>query len=83
LLLQKGFEVADWVIESPTPDPHTLLNAAQQTAFAVFRAARFLTFGAVFPKPLLTCIARKLPVARSESGVAEGHRPAAYIARGA
>ena len=63
LLLQNGFEVADWLIESPTPDPRPLLNAAQQTAFSMFRAARFLTFGAVFPKPLLTCIARKLPVA--------------------
>lgn len=63
LLLQNGFEVADWLIESPTPDPRPHLNAAQQSAFAMFRAARFLTFGAVFPKPLLTCIARKLPVA--------------------
>jgi len=63
LLLQKGFQVADWLIESPTPDPRVILNAAQQAAFAAFRAARLLTFGAVFPKPLLTCISRKLPIA--------------------
>lgn len=63
LLLKKGFAVADWLIESPTPDPRALLNTTQQTAFAVFRAVRLLTLGAVFPKPLLTCVARKLPVA--------------------
>jgi SAM-dependent methyltransferase len=67
LLLQNGFAVADWLIESPTPDPHTIRNAAQQAAFTVFRAARLLTLGAAFPKPLLTCIARKLPVASTAS----------------
>jgi hypothetical protein len=63
LLLQKGFQVVDWLIESPTPDPRVMLNAAQQAAFAAFRAARLLTFGTVFPKPLLTCISRRLPTA--------------------
>jgi len=62
LLIQNGFEVADWLIESPTPDPNLVRNAFQQTAVAAFRAARFLTRGAMFPKPLLTTIARKLPV---------------------
>jgi SAM-dependent methyltransferase len=61
LLLQKGFQVADWLIESPTPDPNVILNTTQQTAFAVFRAARLLTLGTAFPKPILTCMARKLP----------------------
>ena len=71
LLLQKGFAVADWLIESPTPDSHVLLNAAQQTAFAVFRATRLLTLGALFPKPVLTCIAWKLPVSRPEVNAAD------------
>jgi SAM-dependent methyltransferase len=65
LLLQKKFQLVDWLIESPTPDPRPLLNAAQSTAFAALRAARLLTLRTLFPKPLLTCMARKLPVSSS------------------
>jgi SAM-dependent methyltransferase len=63
LLQQKGFAVADWLIESPTRHPRPIRNVIQHTSFGVFRAARLLTFGTAFPKPLLTCIARKVPVA--------------------
>jgi SAM-dependent methyltransferase len=62
LLLQKGFQVADWLIESPTPDSHPLRNAFQQTVAAAFRVTRLLTLGTTFPKPLLTTIARKITV---------------------
>jgi hypothetical protein len=48
-------------IESASPDSHRLRNAAQQSAVAVFRVMRFLTFGRTFPKPLLALIARRIP----------------------
>lgn len=63
-LTQNGFAVADWLIEAPTPDPNLLRNVFQQTAVAAIRAARFLSLGSVFPKPLLTTIARKMPLLR-------------------
>lgn len=59
LLLQNGFALADWLIESPTSGQSAVRNAMQNTAVASFRTARLLSFGAVFPKPLLTCISRK------------------------
>lgn len=59
LLLQTGFKVSDWLIESPTPIAQAVRNAVQLTAVAVFRTMRLLTLGAAFPKPLLTCMARK------------------------
>ena len=61
ILLRSGFDIAEWLIEMPTSDPRPLKNAIQQTFSAAFRAARVLSFGMAFPKPLLTCIARKIP----------------------
>ena len=71
ILLRSGFDIAEWLIEPLTKDPRPLKNAIQQTSSAVFRAARVLSFGVVFPKPLLTCIARKLP-SRSRDGLTRG-----------
>ena len=62
LLRKNGFEIADWVIESPTPDSRPFRNLFQGTAVAAFRALRLLTLGRAFPKPLLTSISRKIPV---------------------
>lgn len=59
LLQRHGFDVSNWLIESPTKDPSPLKDMLQQTSVAAFRAAKVLTLGTVFPKPLLTCMARK------------------------
>jgi SAM-dependent methyltransferase len=63
LLRQSGFAVSSWLIESPTPGANAVRNAIQSASVAAFRAARLLSLGTVFPKPLLTCMARKTPVA--------------------
>jgi SAM-dependent methyltransferase len=62
LLRQSGFAVSSWLIESPTPGANAVRNAIQSASVAAFRAARLLSLGTVFPKPLLTCMARKTPV---------------------
>jgi SAM-dependent methyltransferase len=58
-LQQAGFQVEDWLIEEPTPDTQPLRDFVQKTCFGIFRTARAISFGKLFPKPLLTCIARK------------------------
>jgi SAM-dependent methyltransferase len=61
-LSRSGFDDSVWVIEEPTKDPRPLRDALQQTLFTTFRLARALSFGSLFPKPLLTCIARKVAI---------------------
>jgi 2-polyprenyl-3-methyl-5-hydroxy-6-metoxy-1,4-benzoquinol methylase len=60
-LLRAGFSVTSWLNELPTTHPSRLRNAIQQAGFSLFEGARLLTVGEWFPKPLLTCMARKLP----------------------
>jgi SAM-dependent methyltransferase len=59
-LFRSGFRVAEWLIEQPTKDLRPMHDVIQQSLFGSFRFVRALSFGRVFPKPLLTCIARKV-----------------------
>lgn len=68
LLRRDGFEVATWLLERPTIDRQRLRDLAQQSAFVLLEGIRALTLGKRFPKPLvMTCIARKVPIANRNS----------------
>jgi SAM-dependent methyltransferase len=58
-LERNGFRVVSWLVEQPTADPRFLHNTARKGGYLLFESMRRLTRGAYFPKPLLTCVARK------------------------
>ena len=70
---RNSFRVVSWLVEQPTADTRFLRNAARWGGYLLFESMRRLTGGAYFPKPLLTCVARKqppLPVASLRSPAA-------------
>ncbi len=71
ILAQCGFEIVSWESERPSQSKSRLKNIVQNSGFAMIQAMRQLTFGTVFPKPLLCIIARKVRVPATMSD-AEG-----------
>lgn len=58
---RNNFRVVSWLVEQPTAETRPLRNAARRGGYLLFESMRRLTRGAYFPKPLLTCVARKEP----------------------
>jgi SAM-dependent methyltransferase len=59
-LESQGFAVKEWLIEQPTTVPDRWKDRFQKALVAGFRAARALSFGSVFPRPLLSCMTQKV-----------------------
>ena len=60
ILERNGFEVITWESEKPSKSKNRLKNAELNTGYTAIDAMKAVSFGKVFPKPVLCVLVRKV-----------------------